>query len=773
MIVPLMLRIVAVLLWVLLTMGVARAQSDALAFPPDGTVIRSLQFTGTERVPPADIEEVMSLRQGSEFTRQAYRRDLQALANLGTLDPIATRIQWKEGPDGLAVEVAVKENPVIQQIEIVGNVRYSRKRILTELGYEIGEIQQTGIRASTIRNLSSFYRDGGFKDVRVSVTLDAVTEPAAGVAVRITIDERERIRIRKVEFRGNTHFNSFIAGTRLTNSPSILFFPNYYDESALEDDLAVLRGMYENAGDLDAKVERGDFEYDEAKKEVALVFIVEQGPRYKIADVRSEGVTYYTPEEIDDTTKRLEGRTFNGKRLGRAMASVRRLYGDQGYIDTAVGFRLDKRAEERTADVILTVKESGISYVGNVTIDMEEYDVETEIGPVDRFLRWLVPPTNKDALMKEVRLKSGEKFRTVDQVRTEERLRNLGFLREVSVNPVPTTDPTVKDAEITVEEDPSAAYVGVTGGIGEVSGPSVTLSLVQPNMGGVANRLEIAYTIGFGSNAWRVTYFDRYLGDTKNSLETSIYRSSERYRAYRQRTTGASTELGRPLTEYLSTFVRVRGEKIGFVNETEDATEENFDNYYVLAVRPTLVYDRRDNRFWTTRGYLVSGGVEAGAADGFLLQFLHSLEWYHQFERSDWVYAYRHRVGLSPFEATEVGLGERFFLGGSSSLRGFRARGVGPTDRGDDQLHLGGATRLSQTHELRYPFNDFLRGRIFTDIGVLERDPLEIGGPRIGSGAGIMVDLGALQLEVDLATAVLKERTDRRQFLHLRLGSRF
>lgn len=772
-----MFRFARLLLLLLLTFAlsaVAVAQTAPAVFPPDGTIIRELNVTGTSRVPASDIEGILSLQQGGEFTRQAYRRDLQALSNFGKLDPIASRIIWTEAPDGLAVEVAVVENPLVRQIEVVGNVRFSRKQILSELGYEIGDIQPNGVRAATIRNIGSFYRNGGFKDVRVNVDVESVGEgDSAGVAIRINIDERERIKIRRMVLNGNTHLNTFITGNRLTNAPGILFFPNYYDESAVEDDLALLRDIYEGQGFLDAKVERGEFVYDEVKKRIDIVYNVEQGPRYKVSETSAEGVSYFTPEEIARITDPLEGRLYNGKRTGKALAGVRRLYGDQGYIDTAVGFRLDKDQADRTAKLILTVNESGVSYVGNVTLDMEEYDFDTDLNWLDKSLLWLAPPTKKEALMREVRLKAGEKFRTADQVRTEERLRNLGFLRKVTVTPVPTSDPEVKDAVITVEEDPASAYVGVSAGVGEVSGPSLTLSLVQPNMGGVANRFEIAYTIGSSSQSWRVSYLDRYLGDSETSLETALYRSSERYRTYRQRTTGGSLEFGRPLTEYLSGYIRLRGEKVGFSEETRDAREENFDNYYVLAVRPSLVYDRRDNRFWTTRGYLVSGGVEVGAADGLLLQFLHSLEWYHQFDRSDWVYAYRHSAGLSPFEATEVGLGERFFLGGSSSLRGFRARGVGDTDKGDDRLHLGGATRLTQTHELRYPFTDYLRGRLFTDIGVLERGPFELGGPRVGSGVGIMVDLGAIQLEVDLATAVVKERTDRRQFLHLRLGSRF
>jgi outer membrane protein insertion porin family len=769
-----MLRLVASLLLLLLAaVSTSHAQRSAMDFPPDGTIIRELRIEGTNRISPAVIERAMELKQGRQFTRDSYRRDLQSIANIGRFDPLQTRITWESVDDGIILTTTVRENPVIRTINIVGNVRFTQRQILNELGYEIGDVQPTGVRASTIRNLNSFYRNGGFKDVRVRVEVRPNADEPEAVDININIDERGRIRIADVILRGNTHFNSFLATNRLTNAPGILFFRNYYDESAVEDDIAQLRVLYEGAGFLDARVRRGDFIYDEARQRITLVYDIEEGPRYRISEVATEGVTYFTQAEIRPEVERLEGRVFNGNRLGKALTKVRRLYGDQGYIDTEVGYRVDKNTADRTARLILTVRESGIAYVGEVRLDMEEYDYDIDTNVFDKFLSWFAPATKPEALMREVRLKTGEKFRSTDQVRTQERLRNLGIFRRVEVRPVPTADPDVRDAVITIEEDPAAAFVGATAGIGEFSGPALTLSLVQPNMGGEANRLSASVTFGTRTTAFRISYFDRYLGDSDVSLETSIYRVSERYQAYRQRSTGASTEFGKPLGEYTTGYLRFRGERVQFSNTSDDAIEEDFDDYWVFTARPLVIHDRRDNRFFPTQGYLASGGVEIGAADGFLLQFLHGFEWYHQFDRSDLVYAYRHGVGLSPFDATEIGLGERFFLGGSSSLRGFRARGVGPVDRGDDDLHLGGATRLTQTHELRYPFNDIVKGRIFTDIGILERDAFELGRPRIGSGVGVMLDLGALSVEVDLAVPLLKESTDRRQFLHLRIGSRF
>jgi outer membrane protein insertion porin family len=751
----------------------AGAQTRPLDLPEDGLPVRAVLIEGTNRVAPLDVENVMEHRAGSKFSRDAYRRDLQSIAGMGKFDPLALRIAWERSDEGLTLRVVLKENPVIKSIAIIGNVRYSETQLKRELGYEVGDLQPTGIRASTTRNLQSFYRNGGFKDARIRTDVETNKEDPTAVDVVINIDERERIRITKLMLNGNTHFTPFLVANRLTNSPGIFFFSNYYDESSLEDDLAVLRALYTNAGFLDASVQRGTPIYNEQKKEIILVYDIVQGPRYRVSGFETEGVTYFTRAEVLREVRKLEGRLFNGNRLAKALDRVQALYGNQGYIDTIVDYRLIKSTVDRTVTIVLEVKESGVAFVGEIRLDMEQYEPEVDINALQKALRWFAPPVKDEAIRREVRLKTGEKFRTMDQVRTEERLRNLGIFRKVEVQPVPTVDPRVKDAVVKVEEDPAAAFLGIAAGVGEDSGPSATVSLTQPNMGGVANRFYAGVTLGTRTTAWRVSYFDRYIGDSDNSLELAIYRNSERWSGYRQKNLGASAEVGEPFSEYLTGYLRVRAEDVQFSSTSDDAIDEDFDDYVVLAARPSVTYDRRDNNRWPTKGYLVSGGLETGVADGFLLKFLHGLEWYHEFDRTDLVYAYRHSVGVMPMDADQVGLGERFFLGGSSTLRGFKARGVGPVDRGDDDLHLGGATRITQSHELRYPFTDFLKGRIFADAGILESGPLELDGPRVGTGVGVILDLGAMQVEVDFGVPVLKESTDKKQFFHLRVGSKF
>ncbi|MCC6547096.1 outer membrane protein assembly factor [Candidatus Sumerlaeota bacterium] len=745
------------------------------ALPPNGAQIRDIRVEGANRVSPNEILARMELRANGAFDADAYRRDLQSISDSGKINPLTLRIDWETAPDGAVnLIVHVQENPVINTITIVGNDRFSQKTLIAQLDYKIGDVVPTAVRSSTVRNFENFYKNGGYKASKITVTSEPVADAPGAVDILIVIDEGIRVKVRSLVINGNRHFSDFYISTQLTNARGILFFNNYFDESAMEDDLAIVRGMYESAGFLDVKVSRSGLVYNEDKKAVTVMIDVVEGPRYTVTGVRTEGVTSLTRSEIDKSTVELPRRHFNGKRLAKALDRVRRIYGDQGYVDNEVSYRLDKSPENQTVSIVMQVAEAPVVYVGQVRMKKEEYPYNVDSKPLSKFIGWFAPPTKDETVMREVRLKPGQKYRSADEVRTIERLKNLGIFRRVEVNRDPTAQPSVRDAVVNVEQDPNAAFIGAMAGIGESSGPALTVQLMQPNFNGRADRFNASATIGTRSLGYRIGFFDRYLGDSDTSMDTNLYYLTDRYREYRERTLGASTEFGRPLSEYVRGYLRFRAEYVSYSDFDEDETEEDFGSYPVLAVRPSVVYDRRDNAAWATRGYLVGGGIETGMADGFLLKFMHSYEWYKKpFERNDLIYAYEHTVGLMPYDATNIGLSERFFVGGSGSLRGFQYREVGPRDRKNEDLAIGGATRITQRHELRYPFNDFIKGRVFTDFAILERGPFALGTPRMGSGVGVILDFGAITAEVDLAVPVIRKSTDKAQYFHIRVGSGF
>ena len=79
------------------------------------------------------------------------------------------------------------------------------------------------------------------------------------------------------------------------------------------------------------------------------------------------------------------------------------------------------------------------------------------------------------------------------------------------------------------------------------------------------------------------------------------------------------------------------------------------------------------------------------------------------------VYATGVRIGLARGIGGAVPRSERFFAGGSATLRGFAQNAVGPI--GPNRIPIGGEAMLVLNNELRMPLVSILDGVTFVDIG--------------------------------------------------------
>jgi outer membrane protein insertion porin family len=104
--------------------------------------------------------------------------------------------------------------------------------------------------------------------------------------------------------------------------------------------------------------------------------------------------------------------------------------------------------------------------------------------------------------------------------------------------------------------------------------------------------------------------------------------------------------------------------------------------------------------------------------------------------------------------STEVPLFDRFFIGGSRSVRGFRNRDIGPVDENNEPL--GGDTMFYQNTELTFPIIDRVRGAVFNDMGFLDARPFRYSAGweemnmAVGVGLRLNLPIGPLRLDYAL-----------------------
>jgi outer membrane protein insertion porin family len=178
-----------------------------------------------------------------------------------------------------------------------------------------------------------------------------------------------------------------------------------------------------------------------------------------------------------------------------------------------------------------------------------------------------------------------------------------------------------------------------------------------------------------------------------------------------------------------------------------------------------------DNVYLPRRGY--SATLAAGLSDDLFggqfemveteLRTSYYLPAYTKADGTTPVWHFELNTGVTnPYGDTdEVPFSERYFLGGTRSLRGFDFREVGPFYQQPIQSlpgqrrpgeALGGETYISGTFEFRYPLHsvvqpgtyqrlESLRGTIFLDYGILDPDAFELDPEELRASVGFGVGL--------------------------------
>ncbi len=734
----------------------------------DHPVVQDIRIQGLDTVATDTVLRVLETREGEPFDAQTFRRDLEGVAALGYFDVLRVSANYEVVPGGIRILLHLVENPRIGEISLLGNVKFTDKKLRSELPVKEGDILQSRAESDIRKTLRSLYGEAGYSQVRVSVRRIPAEEPGR-VNLAIHIDEGERLRIDDLIIEGNDSYPDWWIAPRLVNHGSWLLFSNYYDDALFQDDLETVRSFYVDRGFLDVQVRAGMPRPGDDKGEINPVIVVEEGERYRVSDIRVAGNTLFLEPEVREPFLPLIGDIYSGDRLRQGIEKLRELYGNEGYIDLVVHVNLETDPPEHQVAVDLRLEEGEPVYVGQPKVDLKIYEPGTDMNFIERFFNWMSPPTKEETILREVRLEPGKKYRRYQEVRTLERLRRLKIFEKVNIRREATDDPQVRNPVVEAEESANAGYIAAAVGYGDVTGAAITLSYVNPNIAGEAKVLRASATFGENTTRYLISFLNRHWRGSDTSLELSAYRNEDRFDAYEQRIYGTSAEFGHPLTEYLTGRLRLRLEDVRFRDRAEDR-EEELDPYQTIAVRPLLDWDHRDDIQWPTRGFRVVGGFETGYADGAMLKFLHSFEYYKRLY-GGLIWAYQHDLGMMPYDHDSIGITERFFLGGGSDLRGFDARGASPVDAGADDLRVGGATKFAQRNELRFPIVGALKGRMFVDDGFIDKKPWNFLHPRMSTGFGFLVNLKIVNLEVDLARALVYEDTDSRRLVHFRISS--
>lgn len=759
------------------------ATQDTPTVEAAGQVITAVEFEGQQRSTPAYLRDVVAIRPSGRANAEALVQDVGRLLRTGRFEDVRYELRPDEG--GVRVVFVLRERPVVRRIIFSGNSKLSDHELKKKVPLKTGESLDR-LRAEEGRDaIAAFYKEKGFGDVEVRIDEAVLAEGD----LKYIIKEGVRLKVTAIRFEGRQSLTEGELKKQIETRTALwIFRSGTLDPDQVSTDAAKVQGYYRDEGFLDAKVgfriEPGDKEHTRT-----VVFDIQEGMRYRVEDVRYEGNTVFSTEELALLGSLKPGDFILQRKLDADRRLFETRYGEIGYIERVVE---PLRVFSETPGMVLVtfrITEGGQFRVGRVAIRGNTH-------------------TRDKVVLREFRLYPPDDLFNLSEVReAEARLRQTQIFDSVRITPVGQQE-GVRDVLIDVTEHERAGDLMLGFGVSSDSGLGGRLAINFKNFDitdtpesltelfqfqafrGAGQQLSIELQPGSEVSTYRVDFTEPYLLDRPIRFDTGAYLFERERSGYDETRTGTYMSFGKRIERGVlkgwTGEVALRLENVD-VEDVDIFAPRDFHDVkgsnLLTSVKGSLVRDRTDNRFLPTQGDRWRFSVEPygvlGGDHDFTetrVGYIRHFSVYQDEQERKHVLSLRGETGVLFGDAPMF---ERFYAGGIGSLRGFRFRGAGPYKGLDDDLNkipVGGDFMILLGAEYTFPiYTDSLRGVLFTDMGTVESSVgITEWRASIGVGIRLTVDLlGPVPIEFDVAAPIMKGPDDREQTFSFFVGTTF
>ncbi len=331
-------------------------------------LVAEVRIVGNERITQDKILGQLRTRPGRPFDSRTIEEDVRRLNLTGWF--VTVRVYWQQRSDGRVVVFEVVERPTIQYVKYVGNESYPKNRLAQEAGIKPGDGFDLFAVEEARRRLESFYHSRGFAKARV--TLAEGSQPTdAGVI--FLIHEGPKQRILWTDFIGNTIASDAKLRTKIQSKQGFLWiFKGELDPEELERDRQRLVDYYRSLGFFRARIGRPLVEYNSSRSWARITFVIDEGPRYQIRQVRVVGNMVFAEEQLLPELKTGPGRYFNQAEMQADINTLQERYGSIGYVFADI--RAEPRFLEEPAllDLVYTIQEGARCRVGRIDVAIKD-----------------------------------------------------------------------------------------------------------------------------------------------------------------------------------------------------------------------------------------------------------------------------------------------------------------------------------------------------------------------------------------------------------------
>jgi len=719
------------------------------AFSEEADKVTSVEVEGNKIVSTATILTKIKTRPGDRLAQQTVDEDIKRLYSTGFFTDVSADVRPYQG--GQMIRFVVQERPLVSGVVITGYRQFREAKLREEIKTKEQELLDRRELKQDVERLKQLYRTKGFH--LAEVVYDVKVEEATNKAtVFFTISEGGKLKVRRILFEGNEHLSARRLRRAMATKQAWSFVtPGYYRPEVLEEDEERVKALYRSQGYSDVQA-AAESSFDEKN----FFF-------YTVGQVTFRGAREIPMDQVQKELKLNPGEPFSQDAMYEDVGKIQGAYFSKGYMAASVEPATALNPETRKVDLTYTVTEGSIAYVGKIIV---KGNVKTR----DMVIR------------RELRLNPGDRYDGDKLKRSKERLYNLGFFEEVTMETVPSDQPDRRDLVVSVKESKTGEF-SFGGGFSSVDSFIGFAEITQrnfdlfnwPTFVGGGQELKFQVMAGTRRRNFTLSFTEPWIFNRPYLFGFDAFHTTrtrgEGY-SFELKRLGGDLRLGRAFGDYnrMDMLYRLENVRVSDVDDSASADLKNeLGDNLISAIRLSHTHDTRDNIFNPKRGITLENSIElAGTALGGDKDFW---KWttaggiFFQPFVEDQVLELHGTLGLSDelADSDSVPIFERFFAGGADTVRGYRERRIGPKDS-VTRDPIGGEAMAVFNVEYTVPVVDFLKTAAFFDAGNVWRDIGDFGQDelRTGAGAGVRIKTPFGPVKLDYGWPINPESGERR-----------
>jgi outer membrane protein insertion porin family len=682
----------------------AAARSDLF-----GRTVTSIRVTGNHEIESTTIQGTLSTHVEEPLTAADVRKDVKAIYALGFFDDVV--VDAEPDGDGVAVTYRVTELPILTGYSFHGNQKVLEESLKEAVsGISQGAFLQPQQVLKVRRAILEKYEKEGYRRATV-VPVTEVTRTGAGqrnATLTFVIEEGEKTKIRKIIFEGNEAFPDRSLRRKLKTRErfwltSWLTDSGIFRQADVAEDLVRLDEFYQDQGYYDIQADEPKVKVSEDKRWLTLTYPVHEGIPYDFGEVAYHDHGKVPGDELTADLKVRRGERYSRSLVRQDISTLTDRLGEHGYAFAQVN------------PVLMPHPDLGLL----------DTSFEFDEGNQVRIRRINITGNNKTrdkVIRREVRQQEGEIINTSLLRRSFQRINNLNYFETVDIVPVNAGEGLL-DLYIRVKEK-STGQFSIGGGFSSVDGLVGIVEITQGNLGGRGQTLSGHFERSGRRTVYNLRFREPHLWDTLYSGGFDVFKVVRDFTSYEERRTGTGLTVGRSIGEYLNVSVGYTLEDVT-IRVLDSSVPASIANQAgssrTSSASVSVSRDTRDNFFDPRRGTRnvlrleYAGGPLRGDND-FIKATLDQSVYFPAFSAS--AVTFRNLLGIGRgLTGNELPAGERFFVGGISTVRGYNFGDAGPLAGNGDPI--GGNKEWVMTAELVFPLVKAanLKGALFTDLG--------------------------------------------------------